>query len=79
MLVPFAPVLLLRTGFILAERTLYLPSIGFCLLIALIYERRFEFSTETRLQTGRKILCTLGICLMLNAMAIKCQVRSSDW
>lgn len=78
MLVPFAPVLLLRTGFILAERTLYLPSIGFCLLIALAYEQHFEH-TETRLQTGRKMLALLGICLMLNAMAIKCQVRSSDW
>lgn len=79
MLVPFAPVLLLKTGFVLAERTLYLPSIGFCLLIAFVYENYFERATETRLQTGRKVLCILGICLMLNAMAIKCQVRSSDW
>ena len=76
---PFAPILLLRPGFILAERVLYLPSIGFCILIALIYENYFPIKTKTKLQTSLKILCILSICFMLITMIIKCQVRSSEW
>ena len=37
MLIPFLPAtnLLVRVGFVVAERVLYLPSAGYCLLIAL--------------------------------------------
>lgn len=37
MVVPFLPAsnLFLRVGFVLAERVLYLPSAGYCLLVAL--------------------------------------------
>ena len=41
LVVPFLPAsgLFMEVGFVLAERILYLPSMGFCLLLALVVDR----------------------------------------
>ncbi len=38
--------LLIRVGFVVAERVLYLPSAGYCLLIALGVNRVMQFSNK---------------------------------
>ena len=41
LIIPFLPAsnLFLRVGFVIAERVLYLPSVGFCILFTLIVDR----------------------------------------
>ncbi len=68
MILPFLPAsnILFPVGFVLAERVLYLPSVGFCLLVALGYEvadreiirrsRRTTFSQCWRASLGLLLL-----------------------
>ena len=60
MLIPFLPAtnLLVRVGFVVAERVLYLPSAGYCLLIAL-----GVWSLVNR--AGRKATAVIGTTVIL--------------
>lgn len=47
MIIPFLPAsnVFFPVGFVIAERILYIPSVGYCLLIALGFERLVLIST----------------------------------
>lgn len=69
--VPFIPSSnLVTVGFVLADRVLYIPSIGFCLLIA--------FGAQAILPTSPKFIRTAIVMLLLVFM-MRSNERSIDW
>ncbi|KAL5484578.1 hypothetical protein EMCRGX_G021103 [Ephydatia muelleri] len=78
LVIPFLPStgVLLRVGFVIAERVLYTPSLGFCLLVAMGFKRLFI------LASGRKALQQAVIATMLYTlvvMSVKTVDRNKDW
>lgn len=71
LVVPFIPSSnLVTVGFVLADRVLYIPSIGYCLLIA--------FGTQAILPLSPKIIrCVIVLLLLLFMM--RSNERSIDW
>ena len=61
--------LLFYVGFVVAERVLYIPSIGFCLLLGHVLSKK---ATKNRL--GRMAVFTL-----LAIWACRTVVRNQDW
>ncbi|XP_032534711.1 protein O-mannosyl-transferase TMTC4 isoform X2 [Chiroxiphia lanceolata] len=74
LIIPFLPAsnLFFRVGFVIAERVIYLPSIGYCILFT------YGFSLLSKQAKKKKILAVavLGI-LLINVM--RCAFRSSQW
>ncbi|KAJ7425150.1 Transmembrane and TPR repeat-containing protein 4 [Pitangus sulphuratus] len=74
LIIPFLPAsnLFFRVGFVIAERVIYLPSIGYCILFT------YGFSLLSKQAKKKKILAVavLGI-LLINLM--RCALRSSQW
>ena len=75
-ILPFLPAsnLLFPVGFVVAERVLYLPSMGFCMLVA--------HSAHSLARSGHKLLSAaakLGICVLLLTHAAKTVTRNADW
>ncbi|GBL75293.1 Transmembrane and TPR repeat-containing protein 4 [Araneus ventricosus] len=75
-LVPFLPAsnLFFRVGFVVAERALYLPSMGFCMLIV-IGLKQLTVLLGQNYQVG--IQCS--VILLLAVFGIRCIQRSADW
>ncbi|XP_058118870.1 protein O-mannosyl-transferase TMTC4 [Anopheles ziemanni] len=68
--IPFLPACgVVRVGFVIAERLLYLPSVGFCYLIA----------TGCRRLIQRSIVFYLPLCLLCTAFILKTQSRAYEW
>ncbi len=70
MILPFLPAsnLLFPVGFVLAERVLYLPSVGFCLLVALGYEVMDREIKRSRRSTFSKCWrASLGLLLLAHS------------
>jgi protein O-mannosyl-transferase len=76
LLAPFLPVsnLLFPVGFSVAERVLYLPSIGFCILAAVFIGHFLQKSGQTFRITGYGILAVVFILY-----GIKTFNRNMDW
>lgn len=76
---PFLPAsnLFFPVGFVVAERILYMPSMGFCLLIAYGYQRIKERLEENG-QTG-KYLIKLTLIFLLMTHTLKSYQRNNDW
>lgn len=55
--IPFLPAsnLFFRVGFVIAERVLYLPSIGYCMLVAIGMDYLFD-KTEKKLVSGWNVM-----------------------
>lgn len=74
LIVPFTPALgFIKLGFVIAERILYIPSIGFSILIAIGFEK---------LQKSFKFLrpyLTVSLLFLITAHSIKSYSRSLDW
>ncbi|XP_025064411.1 transmembrane and TPR repeat-containing protein 4 isoform X2 [Alligator sinensis] len=74
LIIPFLPAsnLFFRVGFVVAERVIYLPSIGYCILFI------YGFSLLSKQAKKKKILTAaiLGI-LLINVM--RCIIRSNQW
>ncbi|KAF2986483.1 hypothetical protein EK904_003747 [Melospiza melodia maxima] len=74
LIIPFLPAsnLFFRVGFVVAERVIYLPSIGYCILFT------YGFSLLSKQAKKKKILAVavLGI-LLINV--VRCALRSSQW
>jgi tetratricopeptide (TPR) repeat protein len=62
--------LLVPTGTIMAERLAYLPSAGFCLLVALLW---------IRLENHQRKLAWAVFGIVLAALGIRTMVRNRDW
>nr|XP_005007211.1 transmembrane and TPR repeat-containing protein 4 isoform X3 [Cavia porcellus] len=74
LVIPFLPAsnLFFRVGFVVAERVLYLPSAGYCVLLT------FGFAALSRHTKQKKLISAfiLGI-LLINAL--RCVIRSGEW
>lgn len=72
---PFLPAsnLFFPVGFVVAERILYIPSMGFCLLVALGLNALAKYNAGAKKTTR----CLLAILLIMDGL--KCVVRNHDW
>eukprot|EP00117_Sycon_ciliatum_P049950 scpid55659/ scgid35334/ Transmembrane and TPR repeat-containing protein 3 len=78
LVLPFAPSTgaLFRVGFVVAERVLYIPSAGWCMIVAMGYQR---LTTSPLLPSAsRRVVCVLGAVTLL-LMAAKTVHRNEDW
>ncbi|XP_034841025.1 protein O-mannosyl-transferase TMTC4-like [Maniola hyperantus] len=75
MIIPFLPAtnIIYPVGFVIAERILYIPSIGYCLLIAIGFEKILQ-----RKRQFQKIAIGIFFCIVL-IYAIKSWRRAYDW
>lgn len=75
--VPYLPAsgLLVRVGFVIAERLLYLPAIGFCYLIALGYLRLYSIIKNNYMR--RTLKTFFGILVIV--LCLRCRQRSLEW
>lgn len=73
---PFLPAsnLFFPVGFVVAERILYLPSMGFCLLVAFGFHKM-----RTHLSGKLQLFWSLCLPLLLTIHATKTLVRNSEW
>ena len=74
--IPFLPAsnLLFPVGFVVAERVLYLPSMGFCLIIG--YSAHRMATSHHRLVSG----CTkVGLACLILSHSAKTVTRNRDW
>ncbi|XP_077014721.1 protein O-mannosyl-transferase TMTC4 isoform X2 [Tamandua tetradactyla] len=74
LVIPFLPAcnLFFRVGFVVAERVLYLPSAGYCVLLT------FGFGTLSK-HTKRKKLIAAVILGILFLNMLRCVIRSGEW
>lgn len=78
LIAPFLPASgIVRVGFVLAERVLYIPSIGFCTLVALGIERLYRSSG--RLPKPMRHAMLGGFCVVLAVNALRCRWRADEW
>ncbi|XP_054716844.1 LOW QUALITY PROTEIN: protein O-mannosyl-transferase TMTC2-like [Uloborus diversus] len=77
LVIPFIPAtnLFFYVGFVVAERVLYIPSMGFCLLVALGFEQLYK-RQEGLLR--RRILFGLFLGIIV-AMSVRTVRRNRDW
>ncbi|XP_054708383.1 protein O-mannosyl-transferase TMTC4-like [Uloborus diversus] len=76
LLVPFLPAsnLFFRVGFVVAERILYLPSMGFCLLVVIGLKQLGIYFGQ-----NHQIIFQWCILILLIVFGIRCVKRSADW
>lgn len=77
LILPFLPAsnLFVYVGFVVAERVLYLPSAGFCLLLGVGLDRILAGASSC----GRKRLVQIGLALTLVFSALRTIQRNGDW
>lgn len=79
---PFLPAanLFYYVGFVVAERILYLPSVGYCLLIGLGVSKLMDTNRGGALRSQRK-RCAVILCIGLTVMAYSMKTinRNVDW
>ena len=77
LVVPFLPATNLMTyvGFVVAERILYLPSVGFCLLVGTGVQRLIQCCRYQRVV--RLINCS--ICILILTHSWRTVKRNRDW
>ncbi|XP_015917607.1 protein O-mannosyl-transferase TMTC4 isoform X2 [Parasteatoda tepidariorum] len=75
-LVPFLPAsnLFFRVGFVVAERVLYLPSMGFCLLVVIGLKQLMIFCGQ-----NYQMCIQCSVFILLTAFGVRCIHRSLDW
>ena len=78
MVIPFIPAsnLFFPVGFVIAERVLYIPSMGFCMLVGYgmwCVLRKYSYSK------GMKIFTKLAFLYLLLLFSMKTVVRNRDW
>ncbi|XP_065886596.1 protein O-mannosyl-transferase TMTC4-like isoform X2 [Dysidea avara] len=83
LLLPFVPAsnLLFPVGFVIAERILYLPSMGYCLLIALGFNafKTLQRSTIKIWRFNLTLPAATAVYFVLIMFSIKTVVRNTDW
>ncbi|XP_071991603.1 protein O-mannosyl-transferase TMTC4 [Engystomops pustulosus] len=73
LIIPFLPAsnLFFRVGFVVAERVLYLPSVGYCMLLTYGYSKIYK-------QLGKKIVTVVVLGLLI-LYPLRCMYRSNQW
>ena len=74
MIIPFIPAtnLFFYVGFVIAERILYIPSFGYCLLIAIAIESFLRHKTI-------RFVTFVGLSLLLITFSLRTFIRNIDW
>ncbi|XP_032467481.1 protein O-mannosyl-transferase TMTC4 isoform X3 [Phocoena sinus] len=74
LIIPFLPAsnLFFRVGFVVAERVLYLPSAGYCMLLT------FGFGVLSK-HTKKKKLVAAFVVGILFINTLRCVIRSGEW
>ncbi|KAF7492419.1 Protein O-mannosyl-transferase TMTC2 [Sarcoptes scabiei] len=78
MIVPFLPAtnLFFYVGFVVAERIIYIPSFGFCLLIAICIDKILEFYQKN---IFIKNFVYISYSTLIIVFAIRTVLRNIDW
>lgn len=77
MVIPFLPASgIIRVGFVIAERTLYVPSIGFCLLF--VYAFLYCYNYNVEIAYWRHLFQTL-LMLLFAVMILRTRQRAAEW
>jgi hypothetical protein len=78
MVIPFIPAsnLVTYVGFVVAERVLYIPSLGFCLLVGHGFVKLMERFGD---RTIWKLLLMMFLILVLLALGGRTIIRNVDW
>ncbi|KRG03558.1 protein O-mannosyl-transferase TMTC2 isoform X1 [Drosophila mojavensis] len=73
---PFLPAsnLFFYVGFVVAERLLYLPSVGFCLLVGYGVSKLLDRDSRTR-----RLLLLIGLGMLLVSFSVRTVRRNADW
>ncbi|XP_027709912.1 protein O-mannosyl-transferase TMTC4 isoform X2 [Vombatus ursinus] len=74
LIIPFLPAsnLFFRVGFVVAERVIYLPSVGYCMLLT------YGFGILTKHTKKKKLIAATVIGILLINM-VRCITRCSQW
>ncbi|XP_058132439.1 protein O-mannosyl-transferase TMTC4 isoform X3 [Dasypus novemcinctus] len=74
LVIPFLPAcnLFFRVGFVVAERVLYLPSVGYCMLLT------FGFTALSRHTKKKKLIAAVILGILFINM-LRCMIRSGEW
>lgn len=77
---PFLPAtnLVFYVGFVVAERLLYLPSVGFCLLVGFGFGKLMDQLQLSKSPRHQQMLL-LSLCLVLCALSARTIRRNLDW
>lgn len=78
---PFLPAanLFFYVGFVVAERILYLPSVGYCLLIGLGVGKLIDSNHGPLSKRRKRYAIQLCVCMLLVAYSVKTITRNVDW
>jgi hypothetical protein len=81
MVIPFIPAsnLVAYVGFVVAERVLYIPSLGFCLLVGHGFVKLVERFSDRSSRKKIPLLLTMLLILVLMALGGRTIVRNWDW
>jgi len=81
MVMPMLPAsnLFYPVGFVVAERLLYLPSLGFCLVVALGMERLAGSGCSSSIRRMKKRIISVLLLLLAASFTIKTWTRNADW
>ena len=76
MVFPYLPAsnLFFPVGFVVAERVLYLPSMGLCLLVA-----HGVWSMTRRVGGGVRVCVWVGLLVVMVVFGVKTVSRNRDW
>ncbi|XP_039110215.1 protein O-mannosyl-transferase TMTC4 isoform X3 [Hyaena hyaena] len=74
LIIPFLPAsnLFFRVGFVVAERVLYLPSAGYCMLLT------FGFGALSKHTKKKKLIAAVVLGILFINM-LRCMIRSGEW
>ena len=78
MIVPFIPAtnLFFYVGFVIAERVLYIPSMGFCLLVA---KGASELYSQNHSNRIRQSVVLVSVLCLLVSFSMRTILRNRDW
>lgn len=75
--VPFLPASgIIKLGFVIAERVLYIPSVGFCLLIAIGFERLCKVVQSAAVVRSMLYMAMIAVLVVF---VIKTRQRAHEW
>ncbi|KAL3311635.1 Protein O-mannosyl-transferase tmtc3 [Cichlidogyrus casuarinus] len=81
LIVPFVPSsnLFFPVGFVLAERVLYIPSIGFCFFIGILHDLLSDLERNEIIWKSRKRYFQVFLIAYLTIFANRAYLRNFDW